>query len=302
MAGTDLSLSSLGSKFVDLRGGLPGDAYNWSWVRDLSQVNYLAIHHSGGSDTQTPKEIADYHINTNGWGGIGYHFLIDKDGVVYYVGDIQTARANVANLNEQVIGICLIGSFMEGREPTIAQLDSAHKLCDFLIQLPDLANIKTWDVVKGHKELPAQETDCPGDSWLAFGPKIISGPPLTGGQVVFSDPQKQIKDLQMSLGYINSQLISCQEALQEAEVKLNHAPKSQTPSIYVVMRPYLPLLLFIAWTGLVFIYNVNLLNIFFGIKTKAPFFDLVFSSLAVAWIFAFLYSKGLPARPYIKRS
>src|SRR3989338_4313740 len=118
MAKTDLTIPSLGDKFIDLRDGIPGDSYTWSWERDLSQVNFLAIHQTSGLDTQTPQEIANQQINNNGWGGIGYHFLIAKDGTVYYVGDISTARANVANLNEQVLGICLIGNFTSGLVPT----------------------------------------------------------------------------------------------------------------------------------------------------------------------------------------
>lgn len=223
MAKTDLNITSLGSKFVDLRDTIPGDSYNWSWARLLSEVTFLAIHHTGGSDDQTPQEIATYHISNNGWGGIGYHFLIDKAGYVYYVGDISTARANVANLNEQVIGVCFIGNFVGDTEPTNQQLDSAHKLCDFLItQCPDLVNIKTWDTVKGHKELPDQSTSCPGDNWSFWKVKLISGNivPNQTGRIVFNanpDPKKQIENLQLSLATVNTKLISCQESLQQAQ-------------------------------------------------------------------------------------
>lgn len=193
MSKTDLNIPSLAEKFIDLRSVIPGDNYNWSWIRPLSQVNYLAIHHSAGPDTQTPDEIANYHINSNGWGGIGYHFLISKDGSVYYVGDISTARANVANLNEQVIGICLIGNFTQGKLPTDEQYLSAHNLCEFFINnYPDLSNVTSWEAVKGHKELPGQATTCPGDNWPNWRPKIISAiatvadnPP---GRIIFNPP------------------------------------------------------------------------------------------------------------------
>lgn len=175
MAKIDLTIPSLGNQFIDLRDSLPGDAYNWSWTRPLSQVNYLAIHHTAGPDTQTPDQIANFHINSNGWGGIGYHFLIAKDGTVYYVGDISTARANVANLNDQVIGICLIGNFMGGKEPTTDQLDSTRKLCGFLINYPDLENVKSRETIKGHKELPGQSTACPGDSWSSWKNDLTLG-------------------------------------------------------------------------------------------------------------------------------
>lgn len=176
MAKIDLNILTLINQFVDLRDSIPGDSYNWSWVRPLSQVNYLAIHHTAGPPTQTPNEIANYHINNNGWGGIGYHFLIGADGKVYYVGDISTARANVANLNEQVLGICLIGNFTQGRVPSPSQIDAASKLCEFFIfNYPDLTNVTNWDAVKGHKDLPGQSTACPGDNWPVWRAEIVGG-------------------------------------------------------------------------------------------------------------------------------
>ena len=236
MAKIDLNIPTLVNNFIDLRDSIPGDSYNWSWVRPLSQVNYLAIHHSAGPDTQTPDEIANYHINNNGWGGIGYHFLIGKDGIVYYVGDISTARANVANLNEQVIGICLIGNFTSARIPTNEQFDSAHKLCDFFINnYSPLTNVNSWDTVKGHKELPGQSTVCPGDNWPAWRENIIKdggiappptptpipAPPTTDKDVQISDLKSQVDSLQTSLASLNQQVVYLQEAIQEKDAENN---------------------------------------------------------------------------------
>ena len=84
----------------------------------------------------------------------------------------------MANLNEQVIGICLIGNFTD-REPTSAQIDSARLLCDFFINnYSPLSGVQSWDAVFGHKELPGQSTACPGNTWPAWKVKITSGAPL----------------------------------------------------------------------------------------------------------------------------
>ncbi len=172
MANFTLSIPELGSKFIDYRQAIPGDSFNWSWVRSLTQPKYLVIHHSAGPATQTPTDIANYHINHNGWGGVGYHFIITKDGNVYYVGDITTARANVANLNEQVIGICLVGDFRNGVGPTTEQINSAHLLCAHLLfKTPELPNINGWEDLVGHKYLNA--TQCPGDAWDNWRQKIV---------------------------------------------------------------------------------------------------------------------------------
>lgn len=216
MSKIDLVIPTLKNKFFDLRDSIPGDAYTWSWVRPLTDIKYLALHHTASVNTQTPEEIAKDHIDKNGWGGIGYHFLVDKEGKVFYVGDISTARANVANMNESVIGIGLIGNFTEGRVPTPKQIDSAKKLCEFFInEYPDLK-------VVGHKDLPGQSTLCPGDIWGVWKEEKITA----------DDPYllSQVENLQTSLGLLHQQRISLQEALQQREkeiMALKSKPKTE---------------------------------------------------------------------------
>ena len=238
MAITDFNIPSLGDKFIDLRQILPGDAYTWSWERSLPQVNYLAIHHTG-VENQTPEQIARSHITTNGWGGIGYHFLIDKQGFVYYVGDISTARANVANLNEQVLGICLIGNFISDQVPSQEQLDSAHKLCEFLISLPELTNVKSWDKVRGHKELPNQSTPCPGDNWSAWRIQIVEGFPTPSEGFIFNsataDSASQVDSLQASLAAVNQQMFTLQEALQERDKEIAELKKPPSDTTLTIV-------------------------------------------------------------------
>ncbi|MBI2600038.1 N-acetylmuramoyl-L-alanine amidase, partial [Candidatus Daviesbacteria bacterium] len=74
------------------------------------------------------------------------------------------------------IGICLVGNFTSGRVPTVEQVDSTHKLCEFFInEYPDLPNVTSWDKVRGHKELPNQSTACPGDDWPSWRIQIVEG-------------------------------------------------------------------------------------------------------------------------------
>ncbi len=165
MANTPLHIPKLieRNKWNDYRDEIWGDSYNWSWNRTPGEVKYLVIHHTVTPHDATPDDIALLH-KARGWGGIGYHFLIDKAGVVYYVGDVGTARANVLDMNEKVIGISLIGDFTKFL-PSDEQILSAHDLCAwFLEQTAVWPNFKSWEEnVVGHKEL--QSTQCPGNDW-----------------------------------------------------------------------------------------------------------------------------------------
>lgn len=149
-------------KWHDYRQGIWGDSFNWSWVRPWSQIKYLVIHHTVTKSDATPDDIALLH-KARGWSGIGYHFVITSDGMVHYVGDISTARANVLNKNEQVIGITIVGDFTK-HLPTDEQIRSAHDLCKFFIEeTPSIPTLNSWSQLVGHKDL--QATACPGTSW-----------------------------------------------------------------------------------------------------------------------------------------
>lgn len=217
MSRIDLNIPSLGNKFADIRDTMPGDSFNWSWIRPLSQVKYLAIHHSAASDIQTPTEIANFHIKSNGWGGIGYHFLVAKDGTVYYVGDIGTARANVEGLNEQVIGICLVGNFIDGNLPSAAQLDSTNKLCNFLVNFTELSNVNSRDSIRAHSELPGQSTTCPGDSWGSWKENLFVVKENKDSEILKS----QIDNLQTTLASVHQQVITLQEAVREKDQEIS---------------------------------------------------------------------------------
>ena len=164
MADTPLTIPSLVNrgKWHDYRKDIWGDSFNWNWVRLWKQLKYVVMHHSVTKHEATPDDIALLH-KARGWAGIGYHFVITKDGMVHYVGDISTARANVANMNEQVIGVCLVGDFTK-HLPSDEQIRSAHDLCKFFFfEAPSLPTLKEWDQLVGHKNLDA--TACPGLSW-----------------------------------------------------------------------------------------------------------------------------------------
>lgn len=110
--------------------------------------------------------------------GIGYHFLVDKDGKIWYVGDVGTGRAHVANLNDKYIGVCLIGSFMDGRQPTEVQLQATHALCKELVEIDTRfsgINKSGWGGVKQHRWLSA--TACPGSTADLWWNKIMKFEP-----------------------------------------------------------------------------------------------------------------------------
>ncbi len=175
----ELAISTLGNRFVDYRKDILGDSYTWGPLIDASKVKYFAFHHS--VTPQTAKNdgnwkaecdrIASEHVNGNGWGGVGYRFIICSNGVVVYVGDLSHGGSAVQNHNDTIFSACMIGDFTK-ELPTDAQINSAHDLADWFINhMPQYPLISSWDSIIGHKDAatifnePAIATACPGSSW-----------------------------------------------------------------------------------------------------------------------------------------
>lgn len=124
--------------------------------RSLDKIKRIILHHSGVTVLQSVEVIHNYHKNTNGWAGIGYHFYVRKDGSIYKGRDVEYVGAHASGSNSDSIGICCEGDF-EQEEMNETQKNSLKEL---VIYLKDKYNIST---VQGHKEVC--NTDCPGKNF-----------------------------------------------------------------------------------------------------------------------------------------
>ena len=116
-------------------------------------LEYIVIHHTASTAKETVEQIHNFHINNNGWAGIGYHFYIRKDGTIYKGRDEKYAGAHCENYNSVSLGICLEGNF-EIEKPTEKQIQSVTDLVKYLRK-------KYGDFkLVGHRDLNA--TACPG--------------------------------------------------------------------------------------------------------------------------------------------
>ena len=124
-------------------------------------TEYLVIHHTGfpGADKDsTAAGIHKFHQGTNQWAGIGYHYLIRKDGTIEQGRQPEMVGAHSYEHNKTSIGICLAGNFNLGK-PTEEQMASVKELCWWLCQKYGLDPLKKG-VIVGHRDL--NDTECPG--------------------------------------------------------------------------------------------------------------------------------------------
>ncbi len=135
---------------------------------------YLVVHHTA-TEVGNATSINQSHHQRGFWDGLGYHFLIDNGSLGKLDGQIEIsprwikqkdgAHCNAAGMNQNGIGIALVGNFSQSRVSN-QQLDSLVFLVSTLMkhyQIP-------IDHILRHGSVPGKSTECPGKlfPWDAF--------------------------------------------------------------------------------------------------------------------------------------
>lgn len=124
------------------------------------------------SDTPPNQDIGAAEIDqwhkARGWAGIGYNYVIRRDGKLESGRPEGAKLAHAAGYNQDSIAICLVGGKGESGGPTAnyepAQLASLKTAIDWFHLKYPLAEIM------GHRDLPGVLKDCPCFNvkhWLA---------------------------------------------------------------------------------------------------------------------------------------
>lgn len=106
----------------------------------MNKPNKIIIHHSGGTDANLLQDSSNYTVNQCnidhqrrfnmksllGW-YVGYHYFIDKYGIVTRCRADDEEGAHTIGQNLQSIGICLAGNF-DVTLPTNAQMKALNDL------------------------------------------------------------------------------------------------------------------------------------------------------------------------------
>ena len=133
----------------------------------MNKVEKIILHHSLTKDG-TAKDfdgIKNYHIYTNGWKDIGYHYVIELVGDEYQIikgrGEDEVG-AHTKGENYSSIGICVVGNFDENYVP-VQQLNKLIEL------IRDIRRRHGYIPIFGHRDFLESNTgykkSCPGDKF-----------------------------------------------------------------------------------------------------------------------------------------
>ena len=134
---------------------------NLQFIKDLAEreaTDMIVIHHTGENDIDASAEqIHEWHLNNPGWAGIGYHYVIRKNGTIERGRPEWAIGSHAYGENSHTIGIHLSGDFMTAY-PTEIQIERVALLIANICEDYDIPTDR--EHIVGHGELMA--TDCPG--------------------------------------------------------------------------------------------------------------------------------------------
>lgn len=152
----------------DVRQSLTKHSTRVYRTRNINDIKKLAIHHSA-TKTGSAEAYARYHVNNLGWGGIGYHFVVEQDGTIKWCNSLETVSYHVGNSNGFAVGICMTGDFRFA-EPTPEQWKSVYELV--LVLMDDL-NLKAEDVLQHQEFAGYSNKPCASIDMTAFRNNLI---------------------------------------------------------------------------------------------------------------------------------
>lgn len=154
----------------------------------MAKITHIVLHYSATYEDQnlTVKDIDKMH-KARGWKGVGYHWVIRRDGVIEQGRPESQVGAHVGGQNTGKIGICCIGGLNRKTGPNLgvdnrtpAQIKSQIKLIrECLKRYPGAK-------VVGHRDLAP--TQCPGFDAIPWWASVQKGNGPTDKPVITPVP------------------------------------------------------------------------------------------------------------------
>lgn len=126
-------------------------------ARRLAKVKYIVCHHTG---TDSVNSTIDWFMSKTSQRSA--HFVIDKDGTIYQMVELERAAWHCKGNNQNSVGIEIVS---KDSPLTVEQEDSLF----YLIQdLMSAFSIKR-EAVSGHRYMEGASTECPGNLFADYG-------------------------------------------------------------------------------------------------------------------------------------
>lgn len=126
----------------------------------MRRIDYIVVHSSASPEGRedTIEDIDRWH-RARGMRGVGYHYVIELDGVVFEGRPLSMQGAHVRGWNAHSIGICYIGGTDNTRQRNAKDTRTPEQKRSLEYLLTDLKTMFPDAEIVGHGNLAA--TACP---------------------------------------------------------------------------------------------------------------------------------------------
>jgi N-acetylmuramoyl-L-alanine amidase len=125
----------------------------------MRDIKYIVIHCTATQPNTTKQAILNYWKNTLKWKSVGYHRLIDANGVIHELAKYEETTNGVKGYNSNSIHFSYIGGIDEAGRPKDTRTIKQKEILLYLIkqakkQFPNA-------IVQGHRDFKGVVKACP---------------------------------------------------------------------------------------------------------------------------------------------
>ncbi len=130
----------------------------------MRRIDYIAVHCTATPQTTKIQSILNYWKNNLGWKRVGYHYIIEADGKVTQLSDIEQPTNGVAGYNANSIHISYIGGVDKNGKAIDNRTDAQKKsMLNLLNTLRKQIMVRQrfFPIIQGHYQFPKVNKACP---------------------------------------------------------------------------------------------------------------------------------------------
>lgn len=127
----------------------------------MKKIKYIIVHCTATAEFKDfkAKDVDKWH-KQRGWDCIGYHYIIDLDGVIEKGRPETKIGAHCKGFNDCSIGVCYVGGLASDNKTPKDTRTNAQK-ASLLKLIKQLKAKYTNAKVVGHKDMPNVHKACP---------------------------------------------------------------------------------------------------------------------------------------------
>ena len=132
----------------------------------MRNIKYIVIHCTASQPNATKQSILNYWKNVLKWKSVGYHRLIDANGIIHELAKYDQVTNGVKGYNSESIHFSYIGGIDEKGKPKDTRTQKQKESLLYLIK--EARKLYPNAVIQGHRDFGAKKA-CPSfdvKQWL----------------------------------------------------------------------------------------------------------------------------------------